>query len=75
MKWQKGTPAKTGMYYVKLKSIDRMSLAQPGLKYIEEICTMPFYEKAGWLGDPEYSQAISERVLGWCPAEYIREDL
>ena len=75
MNWQTGTPAETGMYYVKLRSIDRMRMEFPSTRYLVEICTMPFHKETGWLGNPEYSQKVSGRILGWCPAEYIRRKL
>lgn len=75
MNWQTGNPAKTGMYYVKLRSVDIMCTEFPSTRYLVEICTMPFHEKTGWLGDPNYSRKVSDRIIGWCPAEYIRRDV
>ena len=70
MSWQKGIPAETGMYYVRLISYEWCNRELPPAKY-KEIVTMSFYKGLGWYGDLEYTAKISKRIINWHPVEYF----
>lgn len=67
MHWQKGTPKKDGLYYIRSRTFNWMS----GSDYFYEISVLSF-RRGLWGGANDTDKIVRDSMIDWCPVEPIK---